>query len=638
MPEMEIDPAVLRQLAEQHRQVARETRDWAEPPHDWLKSFIDTYGKIAQPVKDALDDYYGARYRAGRALADEHDTTADNLIAAAKSYEEADDQIAQDLRRAGDGIGASHGTPTVSSPHGPGTSPVDGRTPVTASPVANTPVDVGPAGTAPAATTGSQVPGAGADQPGAERDTPAAATPGIAAQAPGTGIPTAGTGVDSTAAGAGAGTGTGAGTGAGTVAGGTPIATTPAGYAAGDDRAAAQAPSGATAQSDTPVPMPVTPFARAVAAAKDKEAEPAYVVGDAVDNDLLVARTLLAAVLAATDSVVGTHWAVGVLRGPAGAGVFITSNEGRGWLPAGLYLPREVSTPWLWDEMLDNGSGTTASPWEGITDPARVLVEFGLAWGPKANASVVALASSAPIDGSLQTRFPDVAMAGLVGPAYDVDLRVQTPDTVDRLELAGSQQAAAAIGSVPDSQIYARCAELAGDAHAKLLHSGPSSADTAESRRIRERILAVVESRQEVAPQWWEELREADDLLAASMLSRRVDVGRVEPGDLRIDEEGAALRDMVFERRCNELLLLLAGDPTRQQLRDAAYAHDQVVNHPEFTMVPAAMAAATESADRVVTVPGQVVAPGATAGPPRGAAVATPDTPPPVIAPSTGPS
>ena len=647
---MEIDLPVLRQLEEQHRRVAAEIRDWAEPPHDWLRSFIPTYGKIAQPVKDALDDYYDARQRAGNALADDHDATADSLAAAARAYEEGDNEMGAQIRRAGDET--SGGTPPSTSsptPVSSGPSPIVDRVPgMDTSPAAAQPGEV-PSAQSPAAgapdVTAPQVPGTGG--PGAAGDDPGSAAPGIAASASAPGTPTQLGATAPDGAQAGAGTTAGSGVAAGTTPlAGVPLAGTAAASAAagqagyGTDDRNAGGQSAATAGRSDGSPMPVvTPFAAAVAAAKDKKSEPDYVVGDLIDNDLLVARTLLAAVLAATESTtVGMHWSVAVMRGPAGAGVFITSNEGRGWLPAQMYLPREVSTPWSWDDMLDDGSGATASPWEGITDPARVLVEFGLAWGPKANAALVALASSAPIDGGLRTRFPDVAMEGMVGPEYEVDLRVHTPDTVDRLDLTGSAEAAASIAAVPDSQLREHCAALAGDAHGKLIRTAPAIPEASETRRIRDRILAVVEAGQQVSPQWWEELREADDMLAAAMLSRRVDVARVEPGELRLAEEGAVLRALVFERRCNELLLLLADDPTRQQLRDAAYAHDQVLNHPQFVEVPATVST-TEAAtvDRAVPAGTRVTAPGVTAGPPNGAVVAPPSVPPPpVVTPGPG--
>ncbi|NEW48417.1 hypothetical protein, partial [Nocardia cyriacigeorgica] len=41
------------------------------------------------------------------------------------------------------------------------------------------------------------------------------------------------------------------------------------------------------------------------------------------------------------------------------------------------------------DSSVSEGSG-----WEGISDPARVLAEFALAWGRKSGARLTALASS----------------------------------------------------------------------------------------------------------------------------------------------------------------------------------------------------------------------------------------------------
>lgn len=393
-------------------------------------------------------------------------------------------------------------------------------------------------------------------------------------------------------------------------------------YSGSGDGQSGQPPAGPTAVG-MPVPMP-TPFAAAVAANKEKEAEPAYVVGDAVNDDLVLAKTLLSSVLAAAESAMGTAWAVAVMRGPAGAGLFITSNEGRGWLPAGVFLPREVSTPWLWDEML--GSDGTGSPWEGVSDPARVLVEFGLAWGPKANAKLSALVSSGPIDPGLRSRLSDVAMAGLVGPAYDVDLRELTPGMTDRLGLSGSIPALEHVAQVPDSQVRARCVELAADAHAQVGRS-VTAPSAASATALRQRILAAVQSGRPVSRELWDELRDADDLLAAEMLSRRVDVGRVDLGELRLDNEVSDLRAIVFERRCNELVLLLEGESTRQSLRDAVYAHEQIVEHPLFVAVPAAVSAAEVDRPAPTVVPGAVSAPSVTAGPPNGAVIA----PPPVV-------
>ncbi|MBO0856568.1 MAG: hypothetical protein J2P18_22705 [Nocardia sp.] len=626
MPAMEIDPDVLRNQANEHDRVAGEIEEWGKPPLEWLADFQRTYGAIADPVRKSLYTYYHNRQTAADHLADQHRQTAEQLRAAANSYERSDDEGAAALRHASQGFqpGGSQ------SPTGAGFSDPAGHQ--SGTPVVNgaPAVGAGPGSGGPLAGT----PLGGTDGTGA---TPASTQPGEPAQpeSGATASPISSTPVDTPPSSVSASGAPSSPAAPGDVSAPQVAPAPGSGYSDGD-AARPQAPSAADAD---PGMVPVmSPFAAAVAAARDKEAQPG-VVADIVDQDLLVARTLLASVLGSVDvPMVGIHWAVAVLRGPAGAGVFITSTEGRGWLPAGLYLPREVSTPWAWDDMLDDGSGSVSSHWEGISDPARVLVEFGLAWGPKANAELVALASSAPIDGSLRTRFPNVATAGMVGPAYDADLRLHTPDTVDRLDLSGSEAAVEA-AVVPDGQLRSRLVELAAEVHGHVVHTGPSTPDTVESRRIRDRILAVLEAGQPVSPQWWDELREADDLLMAAMAPRRVDVARVDPGDLRIDDEAAELRAMTFERRCNELLLLLAEDPTRQQLRDAAYAHDQVVHHPTFVQAPATTGApSAERTDRPAAVPGQVSAPtGTVSAPPTGTSV-PPVTPPPAVEPQSGQS
>ncbi|WP_280241688.1 type VII secretion target [Nocardia abscessus] len=639
---MEIDPAVLRQLADQHDRVARDTREWAKPPADWLANFLPTYGKIAYPVYEALERYYDARQRAGEALASEHERTRDSLRASADAYEESDDNFASQIRQAGDDTGQ----PSFTGPVGTSTDPLgpSGPTPPftpppggpPSGPVSSAPDSVGPDGTQNN-PLGTSPGGPNAAGPNGTSVSPSATgLPGPVA-APTDSVGTNGTpNATGTTPGGPPSTGVTAPTTGGmppTGVGGMPPTGVGPLTSGADDRGATQPPSGATGRSDLP-PMPVpvsSPFAAAVASAKDKEAEPSYMVGNPVNDDLVLARTLLGSVLAAVDSPVGMAWAVAVMRGPGGTGIFITSNEGRGWLPAGLFLPREVSTPWNWDELLaaDDGSG---SPWEGVTDPARVLAEFGLTWGAKANAQLSALVSSGPIDPGLRSRFGEAAMEGLVGPSYDVDLREFTPDTADRLGLAGSIPGLEHVSSVPDAQVRSRCVELAADAHGQVGRSGSAPAEAATSRRVRERILAELQAGRTVPRELWDELRDADDLLAASMLGQRVDVGRVEIGQLRLDAGASPLRSMVFERRCNELVLLLANEPSRQTLRDAVYAHEQITLHPQFVSTPAPVSTAVQPERVTRPAAPAVTAPDVAGGPPPGVVVA-PTTPPPSVAP-----
>ncbi|WP_040785509.1 hypothetical protein [Nocardia pneumoniae] len=334
----------------------------------------------------------------------------------------------------------------------------------------------------------------------------------------------------------------------------------------------------------------------AVGAAMTSAAAPAFVLGERVDGDLVLARTLLSGVLAAGgDAVVGLGWAVSVMRHQSGVNAFVTSNEGRGWLPAGLYLPREVSTPWVWE--VSDGSG-----WEGVADPARVLAEFGLAWGRKSGARLTAVVSSGEIDADLRRQLGEVPMEGEVGASPAMDLSAPKPGLVDRLELVGAPALVQRAMATPELEIAWRCWELASDAHVRVHKAGLGSPAALGAPGVRDRILATLRQRREVPQEWWEELRDADDLLAASMLARRADVSRVALGELRTDDgrsasEMTALRAMVFERRCDELVLLLADAATRQSMRDAVYVHAQVVGHPAF-IEPAAPASAGGPARR----------------------------------------
>ncbi|PPJ19684.1 hypothetical protein C5E45_33080 [Nocardia nova] len=311
----------------------------------------------------------------------------------------------------------------------------------------------------------------------------------------------------------------------------------------------------------------------AVGAAMVAASAPAFVLGERVDGDLVLARSLLSSLLAAAgESALGVDWAVSVLRHSGGVTAFVTSNEGRGWLPAGLYLPRELSTPWVWSESDDSG-------WEGVGDPARILAEFGIAWGAKIGARLSALVSSQPIDGALSAQLGAVPTEGSVAAAAVMDFAAPAAGLADRLELVGSAQLADRVAATPPDRIAERCVELARDGHGRGAALG-RALDSLDTGTIRAGILQAITQRRAVPEPLWDELRDADALVAASMLPLRADVSRVALGELRSESgagaDAAVLRAMVCQRRCDELVLLLAGESTRQTLRDAVYAHAQL--------------------------------------------------------------
>ncbi|WP_167456498.1 type VII secretion target [Nocardia neocaledoniensis] len=603
---MDIDLDVLREKADQHERVARDTREWAKPPTEWLAKFRDAFGTIAAPVEKALNDYYNARQLAGEKLAKEHDDTAEALRTAVQEFETADNTGGSAIRQAGNGV---EGTPLAPTQQGPVAGPAwPGNT--TSDPADPAAQAVAPTSSAAPTVTAGAGPGGPEDvapetipegtEAGAQPD---AAVEGVAPLGPGSGMPPA----SASEVGAPLVSAAAPMVGAGPMA--STSSETPAGR--GNDQ---------TPGSTTGGPVPLTPFAAAIAAAKDRAAAADPAAADASESgDLLLARTLLAGVLAAVDSPAGTVWAASVMRGPAGIGVFLTSNEGRGWLPAGLYLPREVSTPWQWDELLA-GTPAAGSPWEGIGDPAWVLAEFGSAWGMKSSSAMSALVSSGVIDADLRARFGDVAMQDRVVASRDVDLRVPTADTVDRLALAGPLPAIEFAAAVPDTQIRSRIVDLVVEAESELAGQAGLTPDIGAVRSLRQAIVGDFRLGVPVPEATWARLRELDARIAGAAGSGPRDIDAPEAGRERASGDVAQLRSVSSERRCNEMVLLLANDPTRQVFRDVVFAHAQVVEHPRFGAVEAQVSAPASQ-------PGRATVPGAQ----RSNVTAAPDVAPPQL-------
>ncbi|NUS42716.1 MAG: hypothetical protein HOQ24_03335, partial [Mycobacteriaceae bacterium] len=236
--------------------------------------------------------------------------------------------------------------------------------------------------------------------------------------------------------------------------------------------------------------------------------------------------------------------------------LLVTSNEGRGWLPAGLYLPSRAATPW--------GRHPDEHGWEGLADPARILVAYARA----SDARLSVLVSSAPLDPELQHQCAGVACEGLVAPAPESDLGSRHPGLLDRLAFAAPPEAGESAMSVPDSDVAVQCLTLAWRGHLRANQAGAGHSVEASLALLRFRILTALRREREVPPPWWEDLSAADDRLAQELAhSRAAGSGRV---------ERAVVRALTAQRRADELVLLLRGERTRQDLRDAVYAHFQL--------------------------------------------------------------
>ncbi|WP_084515689.1 type VII secretion target [Nocardia acidivorans] len=483
-----IEPDDLRKSAEQHALIAAELRRKGAIPQPWLDEFPETYGTIADPIHGALVDFYNDRYAKADRLAREHERTRDQLLRAADDLEAKDEHGRQRIAQAG---GDNH--PGGAGPSTPNTDPVtpapiipvpslggtppkqsivpvpDGRTPTpTAAPSAErnipqpesrmaggTPVgQIAPVGsTTPvgpstpvetnvpfvlAPSTSSIVPprsmGPGTNIPNAPVTTaaPAASPPRIAA--PDTGPRSAG-GIHT-------------------------FSTAP------DPVASTAVPRTGPPRALVSGPLSPGPLAASARSAGAKRAEPSLVVGDTVADHLTLARTLLAAVLATVgDSTPGMEWATAVAITRRGPVLMLTSTEGRGWLPAGLFLPSEVIVPWRWKSRFDERDRQTMAKLAGIDDPARMLAELVALTTHRIPIRLSALASSTAVSNRLRSSLPvDTAVADHV-PAAPADADFSKPGAglVDRLEIAGTDNTRHYAEGIADMDILVTCQKLVID-------------------------------------------------------------------------------------------------------------------------------------------------------------------------------
>ncbi len=317
---------------------------------------------------------------------------------------------------------------------------------------------------------------------------------------------------------------------------------------------------------------------------------PALVVGEAGEDDLRLARTLLAAILAAAPpSAAGLDWAVAVFRTSKGALVMVNTAEGRGWLPPGLFLPMAVTTVWRWPVIARQPGDELIAPLEGVADPARALAEFGLLGMRTGRGRISALVSSAHIPHTVRAGLGNEVLIedGAEAVPSAIDLSSPAAGLVDRLAVAGLEKLQVRADTAEKSG-RATCLELARDAETRIRSLvADADGDSSGYHELRRRILDALHAGEQVPERWWGQLRDADAMLAAVTRGRRMDVSD-SPLGVRVDPPGAdALRTLVFERRVGELsLLLAAGEPSAQTLRDALYTYGQIVEHPLLRGVP----------------------------------------------------
>lgn len=263
-------------------------------------------------------------------------------------------------------------------------------------------------------------------------------------------------------------------------------------------------------------------------------------------SDLELARSVVAD-LAAASSVVapGLAWAVGVGRGTLGApDLWIATNEGAGYIPEGVFVPRTMALAAGFDADFD-------ARWFGWMSPAetvwRALVEQGLA------VSAVATSWGAESE-ELRAAVPDVAFGvPAVGGPGDADASRLTRGRSHRLETVAHtlyQEMSRAESAVVD----AYCRELTARA---AFHAGPELSATAQA------VARDLVSGRWPSAEVWQALR-------TEFSTVQVMAGSQRPGLIGVEDPAQMLRYHGEYVTCRRLETLLAWDSG--QPADIVYA------------------------------------------------------------------
>lgn len=324
-----------------------------------------------------------------------------------------------------------------------------------------------------------------------------------------------------------------------------PSATTPSPLAA--------APNSSTTTSTNPggggVPPVVPAVVNAHPGGADHPGGPLSVMP--MQDHLAAVRVVVEAAGGASE----VQWAAGMHVTAGAQRVIMTSDRGRGWLPASARLPVEVILPW------DHPDSVR---WEGIRDPARVIVEYVAAVG----GSLGALASTNPSQPAVTAGLPFVVVDATERPHPEMLTEVAPGSIVaDRVSL-----------QVP--RHFRDAAELLIDPVAQRQTvwgmAWQTAADIDDRCDAHTRILGLLEDNRGRFDQarWftslpWEPLIEEYHDLCARERAARADVRDVEVG--KLDTHGGHCRGLLRQALAIETVLALRNPAPYSALREALY-------------------------------------------------------------------
>jgi hypothetical protein len=262
-------------------------------------------------------------------------------------------------------------------------------------------------------------------------------------------------------------------------------------------------------------------------------------------TDLETARTVVADLAAASSAVYpGLEWAVAVARGTSGLPeLWVTSNEGAGYIPSGVYLPRSMPLAAHFDPDFD-------ARWFGWFNPAETVLRAVRARGD----AVSAIATTWVKDSDeVRSATPDVAIGvPPSGGPSDADSATLTRSRSHRLETI-----APGLFQTLERVEPAQAEEYARHVTQLVAFSGPETSGMAQS------VARTLIAARWPAPPEWAALRseyETDRLMAGSQ----------RPGLMGIEEPHQLLAYQYDFAHCRRLETLLCWE--HDNLADVVYA------------------------------------------------------------------